>query len=116
MAQPTHTLRVERRNQTRALKRKSIEVSAPTGHTYSVIRVYGWSSWRPGATTISFRLPRSRTLSTGSLASSSETRTQRVHTMQRSASYTMVGPNTTALGLCTGSSRMRFLVPECSSQ
>ena len=40
-----------------------------------------------------------------------ETRTQRVHTMQRSASYTMVGPNTTAFGLCTGSSRIRFFVP-----
>jgi hypothetical protein len=48
--------------------------------------VYAWSSWRPGATVTSPRLPRSRIESTGSFASSAETRMQRVQTMQRSAS------------------------------
>ena len=38
---------------------------------------------------------------------------QRVQVMQRSASYTMVSPNTCPLGLCTGSSRMRLAV-RCS--
>ena len=33
------TLRAERKNHTRALKRKSCAVSAPTGHTCSVISV-----------------------------------------------------------------------------
>ena len=40
MAQPWHTERALRKNQTRALNRKSLDVNAPTGHTCSVISVY----------------------------------------------------------------------------
>ena len=72
--------------QTRVRKRKSRLVSAPTGQTCSVMSVYSWSSSRPGASVISLRLPRSRMSRTGSPTSSSQTRMQRVHMMQRSAS------------------------------
>jgi hypothetical protein len=74
------------------------------------------SSWRPGETTISFRLPRSRTLSTGSLA----TLVDEAHAARADdAALGVVDdgrPEHDAFGLCTGSSRMRFLVPWCSSQ
>ena len=86
MAQPWRTLLAVRKNQTRALKRKSTVVSAPTGPTCSGMKVWGPASARAGATKISFRLPRSRMSSTGSCATSSMKRTQRVHMTQRSAS------------------------------
>ena len=49
VAQPLHTLGVASSSQARIVNRKSFAVSAPTGHTSTVLTEYGLSSCAPGA-------------------------------------------------------------------
>src|SRR5919109_2438682 len=106
-AQPVHTLGDLLTNQTRLVKRKSRLSSAPTGQMSTVLPEYFESRGCPGNVAMSEYVPRCTTASCGSLAISSMKRTQRVHMMQRSASYTTSGPNSTRLGFCNLLVRMR---------
>ena len=80
-------------NQTRPRKRKSVEVSAPTGQMSTTLPEYLLSSGWPGAVSMKLSFPRWATPSCGSLAISRMNRTQRVQRMQRSWSSVTCGPS-----------------------
>ncbi len=93
--------RAEDMNQTRPRKRKSVEVSAPTGQMSTTLPAYGLSSGSPGKVVMKLSLPRSATPSCGAFATSRMKRTQRVQRMQRSWSSVTVGPSWTRLPFAT---------------
>ena len=114
VAQPWHTDGVASSSHARMVKRKSFAVSAPTGQTSTVLIEYGLSSCSPGAVVSSSWSPRKRISSSCSPATSSHTRMQRVHRMQRSASSTMCGPRSTTFGLRTLGTSTRDGALSCS--
>ncbi len=101
VAQPGQTDGVVYSSQARIAKRKSFAVSAPTGQTSTVLSEYGLSSLCPGAVVSTSRSPRWAISSWWVCATSSHTRMQRVHRMQRSWSSTMCGPRSTTLCFLT---------------
>jgi hypothetical protein len=107
-AQPPHTEGSRFRNHTRAWKRNSLSVRAPTGQTSTVLPEYGLSSCRPGKTPMMASSPRLKSASSPVFDTSSQKRMQRVHLMQRSSSKTTCGPRSTALRPCCLSSSKRL--------
>ena len=90
--QPVQIEAVLSSSHARALCRKSFESSEPTGQRSTTFPAQGWSRRDSGWIPMNARSPRSDTLSTGSLATSSMKRTQRVHRMQRFGTYKTPGP------------------------
>src|SRR6266540_3954810 len=102
-------------NQTRPRKRKSVEVSAPTGQMSTTFPEYFESSGWPGKVVMKLSLPRSETPSCGAFATSRMKRTQRVQRMQRSWSRTTSGPSWTRLAFWTFGTRSEEHTSELQS-
>jgi hypothetical protein len=83
-AHAPHTEFVLSRYQTRALNRKSLLVSAPTGQMSITFIEYGLSSVFPGASSMREWSPRSKMPSSLVFVISSQKRVQRAQRMQRS--------------------------------
>ena len=99
VAQPLHTLGVASSSHARIVNRKSLAVSAPTGQTSTVLSEYALSSSAPGAVPSTSWSPRWLNSSWCWPPTSSQTRMQREHRMQRSWSSTIVGPRSTTFCL-----------------
>ena len=106
-AHPGQTDFARSRYQTRAWKRKSRSVRAPTGQMSTTLPEYALSSEVPGNSPSSEWSPRLKIPSSPVFVIVSQKRTQREHRMQRSASSITCGPIGTALGLWTLSSIIR---------
>ena len=96
--QPVQMLALRSSSQARALFRKSLLRSAPTGHRSTTLPAHSFVRSWSGALPMNARSPRSDTLSTGSCATSVMKRTQRVHRMQRLGTY-ITSPPKSSTGL-----------------